>query len=87
MMELGRLALRVEGKNWVAYWAPAQTTMEGAVYLGSINMALVERGDRKEAFIDLMRECFADEVEKKLKIRPIWKNPVAAPDHERSGEA
>ncbi len=37
----GRLALRVEGTLWVAYWAELQT-MEGAVFLGSIRLAFVQ---------------------------------------------
>lgn len=86
-IEIGRLSLRVEGANWNAYWAPSQTTMEGAVYLGSIKMGLVEREERRDAFIILMRECFADEVEAHFGMRPKWKGLVAAPDHERSGSA
>lgn len=87
MTEIGRLAMRVEGANWNAYWAPSQTTMKGAVYLGSIKMVFVERQDRRLAFMDLMRECFADQVEQKFKVRPNWKGPVAAPEHERSSDA
>ena len=40
--DIGRLAMRVEGELWSAYYA-MPNTMEGAVFLGSIAMRFSER--------------------------------------------
>jgi hypothetical protein len=80
-----RLALRVEGDWWVAYFAP-NDTMVGAVQLGTIRMSAVQVPERKREFYDLMRETFSDYVEARLGVRPTWPNePVPAPEHERAG--
>lgn len=86
MQQIGRLALRVEGNNWVAYYAMTNT-MEGALFLGSIRMALVSRKDRKNKFMGLMRNVVGDLIEEASGKRPEWKEPYAAPEHERSGNA
>ena len=39
--QTGRLAMRVEGNLWVAYYAEADT-MDSAVFLGSIQMRFVQ---------------------------------------------
>lgn len=85
--EIGRLAMRVEGDNWVAYWTPRQDTMERAVFLGSVSMALVQKEKRKNQFLRLMQEMFGDMVEKTHGQRPRWTDPIEAPEHERSGNA
>lgn len=86
--QIGRLALRQEGGNWVAYYAPYTNTMEHAIVLGSIAMtAVIERPQRKAQFIDLMRDCVGDIVESVTGTRPVWGGPEAAPEHERSGHA
>jgi hypothetical protein len=57
---IGRLALRVEGENWNAYYA-LNETMEGAVPLGSIKLGAVTRNPaHKKAFMDLMRGVVSD---------------------------
>lgn len=82
---IGRLAMRHEGDLWVAYYALTDT-MEGAVLLGSIKMALVVENTKcKDAFMSLMRECVSDMLEEKLGTRPTWQGAHAAPEHERSG--
>lgn len=84
--QIGRLALRVEGDNWNAYFA-IPGTMDGAVFLASIRMALVQNRDRKQAFMDLMRDVVADIIEQQTGERPSWNEPTGAPEHERSGSA
>lgn len=85
--QIGRLALREEGSTWCAYYALADT-MEGAVFLGSIRMgAVVNNPDRKQAFMDLMRDLVADILEEKTGARPTWGGAKSAPEHERSGNA
>jgi hypothetical protein len=83
---IGRLAMRHEGDNWNAYYATPDT-MEGAVYLGSIAMRfVVGYPQRKEAFMDLMRDGVSDLIEEETGERPIWPNgEQPAPEHERSG--
>lgn len=85
--QVGRLAMRQEGGNWVAYYA-APGTMEKAVYLGSIMMnAVATNPTRKQAFMDMMRDIVSDFIEEQTGIRPVWGGPKSAPEHERSGNA
>lgn len=83
----GRLALRVEGDNWNAYFAK-HNTMEGAIFMGSIPMAfVVDRPERKEQFMRLMKDCFDDFIEEQTGVRSKWDEPIAAPESERTGNA
>lgn len=84
MQQAGRLAFRVEGDNWNAYYA-MQDTMEGALYLGSIRMALVQIPRRKEAFIEIMRDAVGDILGGIVGAEPSWVT-VTAPEHERTRE-
>jgi hypothetical protein len=84
--KIGRAALRVEGDNWVAYYAEPDT-MEGALFLASIKMKLVENEERKQQFMTLVRAIVGDLIEEAMGQRPSWKRPKAAPPHERSGNA
>jgi hypothetical protein len=87
LKKMGRLALRVEGNLWVAYYA-LPGSMEGGIFLGSIQMRFVQDEERKTAFIVLMREAVGDIFEEKLGLRPEWPEGVQpAPEHERSGSA
>jgi len=81
-IRIGRMALRQEGDKWTAYYA-RDNTMYGALELGSIRLSFVDRPDRKQQFMDLMRECFADHVQLEVGVRPEWGGPVKAPEHER----
>jgi len=83
--ETGRLAMRVEGENWNAYYA-LLNTMEGALWLGSIKMAFVQRRDRRDQFLGLMRECVADILEENTGERARWTGEREAPEHERTKE-
>ena len=86
-IEIGRLALRVEGEFWNAYYA-LPDTMEHAELLGSVKMEFVigRKGrEAKAAFVELMKTCVADLLEKAVGARPEWPNPPKdAPEHERS---
>lgn len=85
--EVGRLALRVEGRMWNAYYA-LPNTMDGAIHLGGIAMAAVEENmARKGAFMDLMRDFVADIIEDRTGTRPGWNGERCAPEHERAGNA
>jgi hypothetical protein len=87
LSQIGRLALRVEGSWWVAYYA-MPNTMAGSITLGRIRMRFVADPRRKDAFIALMREAVGDVIEERIGVRPQWPNPPqVAPEHERSGSA
>lgn len=81
--EMGRLALRVEGDNWVAYYA-LPDTMDNALWLGAIKLKCVLEEDRKALFMYLMQEAVSDIIEERFGERPEWKVPHSAPQHERS---
>lgn len=87
MEQAGRLALRVEGNFWNAYFA-LPDTMEDAILLGGVAMAVVTgHPERKAAFMGLMREAVADILEHASGTRPTWNGAQAAPEHERAGRA
>jgi hypothetical protein len=83
---IGRLAFRVEGDNWSAYYAMPDT-MEGALHLASIRLKAVEIIPRKNAFMALMQNIVADLIEEAAGGRPRWGEPKLAPEHERGGSA
>ena len=87
MQQIGRLAMRQEGKNWNAYYAMPDS-MDEPVFLGSIRMgAITDDPERKQAFMTMMRDVVSDIIEAKTGVRPTWGGPTAAPEHERAGEA
>ncbi len=87
LKKIGRLAMRQEGDNWVAYYA-LEDTMEGAIFLGSIVMkAVYPNKERKNAFMDMMRDIVADIIEENTGVRPEWGGAEAAPEHEKAGRA
>lgn len=83
--EIGRLALRVEGDLWNAYYA-LPDSMEGAIFLGSVRIGAVRDGRRKNAFMALMTEIVGDFIETEVGQRPSWLVQTA-PEHERGGSA
>lgn len=88
MTEIGRLAFRVEGDFWNAYWAPQQRSMAGAIMLGSIRMNAVEHSlARKHAFMALMQHVFADAVKDSTGARVRFGAPQPGPEHERAGRS
>ena len=87
MSNIGRLAFRVEGEMWNAYYA-LPDTMKDAIWIGSIAMRFVEEcGERKRTFMLLMREAVSDIIEEKTGCRPEWPEPEGhvAPVSETSG--
>lgn len=86
-VKIGRLAFRVEGDTWNAYYA-MKDTMDGAILLASIKMSFVQDPEYRDQFIALMRNGVADLIEENTGTRPEWPNkPQPAPEHERSGSA
>lgn len=86
-IEVGRLAFRVEGEFWNAYWAPSQASMEGAIQLGSLRMSAAKVPARKDQFMDLMRAAFSDLAQDATGVRPGFTGARPAPERERSGSA
>jgi hypothetical protein len=87
MQKIGRLAMRQEGGNWNAYYA-LPDSMEKPIFLGSIRMgAITTNQERKQAFMDMMRDVVSDIIESETGVRPTWGGPTSAPEHERAGEA
>lgn len=80
-----RLALRVEGDWWVARVA-LPGTMDGAVEIGRIAMAVVQNFERKQMFMEICKGFLADLIAAKggtvsgFETRP-------APESERGGRA
>lgn len=92
LIKAGRLAFRVEGHMWVAYYAQPHT-MDDAIVLGSIAMRLVtDNLERKNAFMQMMQEA-TSEMLKKV-IDPTisrswslqWDEPHPAPESEREDD-
>jgi hypothetical protein len=86
-LPVGRLAFRVEGDWWNAYWAPRQDSMRDAVHLGSIRMSLGGDPAVKASFMDTMRLAFTRVVKESLGVAPIWGGTEKAPEAERSGRS
>lgn len=92
LVQVGRLAFRHEGEDWIAYYAPETHSMVGAIELARVRMGLVANLgralDRQAQFIQFARDLFGDICEKRLGIRPQFPDPPQpAPEHERSGNA
>ena len=87
MQQIGRLAMRHEGEKWNAYYA-LPDSMEEPIFLGSIRMgAIADNPERKQAFMQMMRDVVSDIIEAKTGVRPTWGGPTAAPEHEKAGAA
>lgn len=85
LTQIGRLAMRHEGENWVAYYA-LPDNMKEPIFLGSIRIgAITTNPKRKQIFMDMMRDIVSEIIEEKTGVRPVWGGPAAAPEHERSG--
>jgi hypothetical protein len=84
--QAGRLAMRAEGDWWVAYYAlPA--TMTGAVEIGRIAMAAVQRKKSKDAFLDICKTFVVDVIRDRTGAKAELWTTRPAPEHERSGRA
>ena len=79
--------MRVEGNLWVAYYA-LNDTMDGALFLGSIQMAFVQDWQAKELFQALMRDAVATIIQRHTGQTPSWPDGwQQAPERERAGRA
>lgn len=90
MAQIGRAAFRQEGGRWVAYYAAPQT-MDGAIEIGTINMAIVQYNRAlKNQFMDMMRDLVmaivkANFPEGAEQLEFAGETP--APESERAGNA
>ncbi len=85
--EVGRLAMRQEGDLWVAYYA-ASSTMDKALFLGSIRLAFVKTPEHKAAFMELMKAAVSDILKEATGTEVTWPYGARpAPEHERGGKA
>ena len=82
--QIGRLAFREEGEFWHAYVASPET-MDGALLLATIQMAVVTDPQHKATFMGLMRDIVSDIIESSVGERPVWPAPegIPAPESER----
>jgi hypothetical protein len=83
--QVGRVALRVEGNWWVAYYA-LPNTMDGAIEMGRVLMALVQDRERKHAFMGLMSSAVGEFLKDATGVHPDFITQDA-PEHERAGRA
>ena len=86
-VNIGRLAMRVEGRMWNAYWAHSNT-MDGAVLLGSIGMPFVcGNEERKQAFQSMMVEIMNEVITEATGATLQKWDERSAPPNERAGTA
>lgn len=86
-IKVGRLAMRHEGKFWNAYYAPPDS-MVGALRIGGVQIALMRTPERRQQFMDCMREIVGDIIQEVTGHRPTWPEGVQpAPESERAGHA
>jgi hypothetical protein len=85
--EVGRIAFRVEGDWWNAYWTPRQDSMNEAVHLGSVRMSLAVAPDVKASFMEAMKQAFAVATKDALGVAPEFGDAEHASERERSGRA
>jgi hypothetical protein len=84
--QVGRLAMRVEGNWWTAYYA-LPDTMEEAFRLGQVHMSVVQDETRKQAFMDIFKSFIAEVIMSDAgEIITGWE-VGRAPESERSGSA
>lgn len=85
--QIGRLAIRVEGLWWRAYYA-AQDTMDDAVPLGCIHMKCVQDSPAvKQQFMDTMQTAVGVMIKDATGHEVANWSTQPAPEHERSGNA
>lgn len=82
-----RLALREEGRWWVAYLAKQQT-MDDAIEIARIAMGpVVHNIEIKDAFMQLMKDVVTEAFKQKSIGLLGWQEPQAAPESEKAGHA
>lgn len=82
-----RLALRVEGSRYVAYYADGDS-MDGAIEIASMHSGVIDNDLVRERFMEFAREVFDAIMLSAFGVRPEWNgDPTPAPEHERAGRA
>lgn len=81
----GRIAFRVEGNLWCAYYAEPHT-MDGAIFLASICLSLVQKREIKNRFMQILQDIVGDVLSGNGRKIDRW-SFAPAPDHERGGNA
>lgn len=85
--QVGRIAMRQEGNLWVGRYAEPHS-MEDAVFLGSIQLALVHDPELKKVFLALLEEGLTLILNGKGNGEFSFESePTPAPEHERAGNA
>lgn len=80
-----RIAFRVEGNLWCAYYAKPNTMVD-ALFLASINLSLVKDVEFKNRFMHLIQDALGNVFSANgHKVRGWSCSP--APEHERAGNA
>lgn len=88
LSQVGRVAFRVEGANWNAYWA-LPDSMKGAVFIASTRFAPVEGNvELKAGFMAYVRSVVDAIFLAEWGKKPDWPEPAGrpAPEHERTRE-
>lgn len=86
-VQVGRVAFRVEGQYYNAYWA-LRDTMEGAIHIASVKIAPLRCNDAlRTQFVELVQNIVSDAFDKTMGARPSAWTKESAPEHERSGNA
>lgn len=84
---LGRLAMRVEGDWWIAYFAKIGT-MDGAIELGRLRMTLAEEPKIKAATLEYFKGVMSKMMASVNGAKLEWPTPPQpAPEHEKAGRA
>jgi len=83
--EFGRLAMRVEGDWWVAYFANPNT-MDRALQIGRVHMSVA--GIHKDETLEYFKGVVSKMVKTAAGHDLVWPNaPRTAPEHEKVGRS
>lgn len=83
-MQIGRLALREEGRLINAYYAQVGT-MDRARLLFSVDIGAAQLPGVREKILDLGRHIVGELITEITGVRPTWGGEERAPEHERAG--
>ena len=82
-----RIAMRVEGEMWNAYFAPYDS-MDDALLFGSIRIAAVHQDEElKELFMDLMKKVLESSLARVSDAKVVRYDLEKAPEHEKAGSS
>ena len=78
--------MRAEGDWWVAYLA-RPNTMEGAIEIARIQLGVVYKPDRRDAFLTMMSDVIADAIEANYGERPDMIEQPASESASKAGDS